>query len=198
MDGANINRELASTFNPDDQSSSVSRKSSVPIKAQSRYNEDYAHNIRAGVDYRLPNCKPKIQKHVNEKDHLLFTDSVTHEVFHTLPATRPREAFRPAMDKPTNSSAGFRFNGSTRYSEEFTDLSTEGYRVELVKGRDDSNRVKGNSIPNRVKDYLFEAGNVSPLSLEVPIEDIVRGKAAPPPEPVETVSNPYLQDYLAR
>lgn len=196
MDGASINRELAKTFQPDEGSSSISRKSSRNLFPRTRYEEDYVGNGCCAVDQRLMSFKPKIQKHTRDDDHLLFTDSVTHELFHKLPAAKPRAASKPPMDKPTNASAGFRFSGSTRYAEEFTDLSNEGYRVQIVKGRDDSNRVKGNSIPNRVREFLYE-NNISAGDLPVRIEDVVKGRVSGIDNPprVESV-NPYLKDYL--
>ena len=196
-----INRELALTFHPDDSSSSVSRTQSVPQKLRTRYDEDFATNVSPGTDYRLPNFKPRAQKHVDENVHLLFTDSITHEAFPSHGPTRPRDPIRPPLDKPTNASAGFRFGGTTRYAEEYVDLSREGSRVEIAKATDDSSRVQGNSIPNRVHEFLFANDIRNAEHLSVSIGDILRGRVPDrsPNDPKKAghgYDNPYLQDYL--
>jgi hypothetical protein len=198
LDGATINRELAETFQPDDERSALSRSNSVPLKMRSRYYDDFCTNVEKGVDYRLPIQKPKQQKHIRHEDKLLFTDSVTHEAFPTHTGIHSRKAHMPLSDKPSNGSAGFRFCGSTRYAEEFIDLSKNGYRVDLVKGRDDSNRVHGSSIPNRLREFIFENEVKDVRSLPNSLDSIMSETQGYQDKRTRTgvPENPYLKDYL--
>lgn len=198
LDGAKINRELVQTFQPADGASSVSHNSVRGLKLRTRYEEEFGSNVARGVNYRPASLKPKCEKHVDEHNKLLFTESVTHETFHQLPPVRPRGAIHPPADKPTNASAGFRFCGHTSYAEDFVDLSKDGYRVELARGRDDSNRVNGNSVPNRLKDYMQEH-EVRGFT-DVPVEKVLSGEIEAATVSIEKQSwnnNPYLSQYLS-
>lgn len=195
-----INRELARTFHHGESSSGASRSGSVPVNLRSRYADDFGSNVERGVDYRIPMQKPKAQKHVREDDKLLFKDSVSHEVYSSHKGVCPRSPIRPLVnEKQTNAGSGCRFRGSTRYSEEFLDLSRDdGNKVELVKGRDDSNRINGNSIPNRLRSYLYENEVRDVSALPVSIESILAdGTESLDKRPSRKYSdNPYLGDYL--
>ena len=177
----------------------MSRSTSVPVNQRSRYVDDFGANVEKGVDYRLPIQRPKEQKHVRDDVKLFFTDSVTHEVFPAHVGVRPREPFRPLVEKPpANSPPGFRFRGSTRYAEEFIDLSKDGYRVQLVKGRDDSNRINGNSIPNRLRDFLFENDVKDVMSLPASLASILSEKVTFQEKRKfqQGLENPFLEEYL--
>jgi hypothetical protein len=133
-----------------------------------------------------------MEMHINPDDKLLFKESITHETFHSHPIPQKPQLHKPIAQPPAVV-VNRRFNGRTRYADEYIDLSKNGYRVELAKGRDDSNRVNGNSIPNRVRDFMFENGLCRIGASE--LEAVMRSNQPSVRKPVES-SNPYLSDYL--
>lgn len=133
-----------------------------------------------------------MEMHIKPDDKLLFKESITHETFHSHPIPPKTRLAEPAA-KLTPVVVNRGFHGRTMYADEFIDLSKNGYRVELVRGRDDSNRVNGNSIPNRVKEYMFEHGLDKIDASE--LERVMRSNRPSIRKPVEN-SNPYLSDYL--
>lgn len=198
LEGAVINHELAKTFHMDD-SSSVSRSSSLPLTGKTRYKEDFCTLVSNGKEGRGVSCKPKIRTHARPGDHLIYVDSVSHEKFPDFSSfSRPRDPFTPSRDRPTNASAGFKFNAGTRYAEEFVDVSNSAYKIEAVRLSDNSNRVHGNSIPNKLRDYLYNR-DVRISEVGIPMEELLRSPA-PPPKAVSLTNpdnNPYIDEYLS-
>lgn len=194
LDGAIINRELARTFNPNDADSPAATRSvSVPTFNRTRYAEDFIAIELLPGNHRPPSMKPKIETHVRDDAKLLYTQSVTHEAYQKpqIPATKKHV---PSIHE-TASSPSLGFRGRTRYSEEF--VSKEGYRVEVVKGRDDSNRINGNSIPNKLKEYIHEHDLVNLHGIDV--DAILKSTEGRKPFDANSVyySNPYLSEYMS-
>jgi hypothetical protein len=197
LDGAQINRELVRTFQPNEGGSTVSHNNARGLKLRTRYEEEFGSNVSRGVDYRPPSLKPKCETHVDENSKLLYKSSVTHENFHKFPQARPRDAIHAPAEKPTSSLSGFRFCGNSSYAGDYVDLSKIGYRVELARGRDESNRVNGNSIPNRLREYMYEH-DVRALD-QVPVAKVLSGEIQPnaTPHSEPRNDNPYLSQYLS-
>ncbi len=128
----------------------------------------------------------KIETHVKNDSKLVYLDSVTHESFCKLPPIAPPRTLKPPDPEPTSS---IRFCGKSRYSEDF--VNKEGYKVELVKGRDQSNRIHGSSIPNKVKEFLYthDSGTLD-------IDAILKSKKNTVDSSRMYYDNPYLSDYL--
>ncbi len=190
-----MNRELARTFNPNDGGARVT-SSSAKIKRNIRtqYSDDFAPLTDTDATHRVPSMKPTSDTHVREDAKLLYTDSVTHEAFKS-PQARFRG--RPHAFNPSDNMAvaeELPFMGKSRYREEF--VNKEGYKVELGKGRDDSNRINGCSIPNRIRDYMFSHSLGGAKSVDV--DSVLRSSESRKPIDANSVlySNPYLSDYL--
>ena len=161
-----------------------------------------------GKDYRTVAFRPKVQKHVREDDRLLYTDSETHERFvdvTLLPGSKPREPFKPPMDKPTNASAGFRFNASTRYSEEYVDVSGMAFRPpEQIRGSTNSSRVYGSALPAKVISFKTANGVRDLLESSVPpVRDILFGsseishRGSSDDAIFADPSNPYISEFMS-
>ena len=128
---------------------------------------------------RSVSMKPAQTRHVRPDDHLLILDSVTHQQFQPFEAkfVHPPEPIKSEIPKPTKANAGHRFEGITRYEEEYEPVAqqimqaaaaasssarpgNERNNKEPIFGtkvvyEDNSSRVWGNSIPNKVRNYLF-------------------------------------------
>lgn len=193
VDGSLINNELAKTFNPNHSgSNAANRGASLTLLGQTRYAEEFGSAAwQAGV-HRAQSFKSRMEMHINPDDKLLFKKSITHETFHSHPIPQRSQLHKP-IAQPPSVVGNHRFNGRTRYADEYIDLSKNGYRVDLAKGRDDSNRVNGNSIPNRARDYMFDNGLDRIGASE--LEAVMRSNQPSAHKPVEN-SNPYLSDYL--
>jgi hypothetical protein len=176
LEGAAINRELARTFRP---VASNQRLDAVKLEGQTRYCEDYQIPSKPG---RAESQKPKQQKHVKDDDHLLVLRPASHDHYppYSGDQLKPPESFKPPLDKPTNASAGYTFNAHTRYSEDFGG-SNVGSQLSAPKAthEDNSSRVWGNSIPNKVRNFMFRHDACSPEAIRhglPPITAIMRAK----------------------
>ncbi len=193
LDGAVINKELARTFNPNDADATEGKRSlSVPSFNRTRYAEDFCLADLGSGFHRPPSMKPKSETHVKEDSKLLYTDSMTHEAFQKPPLLAShKQSEKPVSEDPPKS---LPFCGKSRYSEEF--VSKEGYKVELFKGHDKSNRIVGNSIPNRIKEYIYDHELTSVTGLDV--DSIMKSKEGRKIFDPKSVyyENPYLSDYM--
>jgi hypothetical protein len=166
LEGARINRELATTFQPEaGNNSSASRSSSVSAGTyKTRYNEDFSSNVVPGKDYRLAPFRPKVQKHVREDDHLLYAESITHESFRDVSGYHARPTkhsnFSPTINRPI-----YKLSGSTRYNEDFSLVADTGVpqdedaianRSSFTTGS--ANRVFGPTVPHQIRQYVIENG----------------------------------------
>ena len=199
LDGSMVNRELARTFNPNKAESRRAYPSGkIGLKYRTPYEEDFGTASEIIGAPRAQSLKPKSDTHIREDAKMLYRDSVTHEAFRS-----PSHGFqgRPAAFSPPHASGPedieSPFLGKSRYAEEFVNLTNQGYRVELAKGRDDSNRVKGSSIPNKLRDYMFAHGVDACKKIDV--DSVFRStESHRPGRPDQAMyNNPFLSDYLS-
>jgi hypothetical protein len=206
LEGAEINRELARTFQPESDGtsttgSSTSLQGANPTHFHTKYEEDYSSNVLIGKDYRTAAFRPEVQKHIREENKLIYTDSITHEKFVDLTAglgSQPREPLKPPIDKPTNASAGFRFK--TSYTDEYTDVSALAFRPEQKRGSTNSSRIYGSAVPARIISFKSDNGIHDLLDTSLPpVRDILFGSSVNRPTIIESFpdpSNPYIADFL--
>ena len=199
LDGSKINRELARTFNPSvavAPASSGSQALNRHLKTQ--YEDDFGDASMLKGCHRPPSLKPATEKHVHENAKLLYMDSVTHEAYRTpQPGFVAKSQPVNPLEGATSGITGSPFCAKTRYSEEFLNLGSGGYRVEVARGRDDSNRVNGASVPNRIREYMFTHHLQGPKGIDV--DAIMRSNETRKKVDSESVyyDNPYLSDYLS-
>ncbi|KAF4678032.1 hypothetical protein FOL47_006984 [Perkinsus chesapeaki] len=190
LHGAVINKELAKTFRP---ASSVGNGPSPKQTSKSRYTDDYVIYTRAKKEVMM---RPAIQTHIDREAYLLYTKPASHEFYPDWQKNSGGmecvgERCKPPLPKPTTSTMGFHFDAHTRYSEDYPPGSgadsqlalagRESCKVLLEHGsyaEDNSSRIQGNSVPNRVRDYINNRNlhNGRILSNGVPsIVNILRG-----------------------
>ena len=177
LDGSTINRELAKTFQPD----SSYRSLSIPMRMKTRYEEDFCSEVVSCNHSQLRSCKP-VLTHASSATTLLFTESVTHEQFEDWSAvSRKRDPIKPSIEKPVG---GFRFQGSTRYSEEFIPLNltkTLPFRQNL----DTTTRINGNAVPLKMRN---RSDNLTFAELlDTDTTELKEGRSIP--------ENPYILEY---
>ncbi|KAF4758207.1 hypothetical protein FOZ63_010981, partial [Perkinsus olseni] len=194
LQGAVINRELAKTFRP---ASSPANGPSPQQKGRSRYSDDYVVYPGARKEAML---RPAVQTHVDGELYLLYKQPASHEFYPDWQRNSGGiecvgERCKPPIPKPTTSTMGFHFDARTRYSEDYPPGSgadsaiamdaRESCRVLLEHGsyaEDNSSRVQGNAVPNRVRDYIntenLHRGKI--LSGRIPsMVRILRGEVKP-------------------
>ena len=187
LDGVEINSELVKTFRPQVDSSS----SGLKFLGQTRYSEDFGPSVHA--DCRGVNCKPKQLKHVRDNDQLMFKDSITHEQFTDLShLSKPRESFRPQVE----SIATGKFAATTRYTEEFAGHPMPLGPTHKVKVADDSSRVQGNCIPNKLRDYMYNNDIDTVSVLGKPVRSILNETDTAKAKTRSKSTNPYIDEYL--
>jgi len=205
LEGAEINRELARTFQPDSDGSSTTTSStvSVPQSYKTQYTDDFSSNIQKGVDYRIETFRPKVQKHIHEDDRLLYKESITHQQFQSLTGASPGHRSLGPHEIPKPTSTGFRFTGTTSYSDEFIDVSKMSYRPpEQIRGSTNSSRVYGSAVPvgvaffksqNGVRDILNDP--CVPKMRDILFSPMTRSTTGVSdfPDP----GNPYISEYMS-
>ena len=153
LDSAAINFELAKANAPPNHSAVIQ----IPFHGHTHYQEEFH------TPYRLTKAetmKPKQMKHVREDNHLLVTEPISHEHYPSYPSkyVHMQEAIHSDIVKPTKSNAGFHFDAKTAYADDFDGtvhrLMREEGGVKKVTYEDNSSRVWGNVIPNKVRNYL--------------------------------------------
>ena len=199
LEGSRINKELATTFQPEAAyTSSGQRSNSISAGSyKTRYHEDYASNVVRGKDYRLPPFRPKIQKHVRDEDRLLYAQSITHESFRDVSNYHARFSaslpIAPTVDQPV-----YNLSGKTRYTEEFgvTEPIDQGPIFNhSTSSSGTANRVFGPSVPPRIRQFILENG---PSELqEANVRDLMFS-SSPRTIPIENYSsqNPYMSEFL--
>ena len=202
LEGSRINKELATTFQPDvGSTSSAQRSSSVSAGAyKTRYHEDFASNVIPGKDYRLSPFRPKIQKHVRDDDRLLYGESITHESFRDVSSYHMRSSGSlprtPSIERPV-----YKLSGVTRYNEEFTPCHPLEPipDVPITKNSTSSgtaNRVVGPSVPRQIREFVLENG---PEHLQdANIREVLLRSPTIQPNSLDHYSNrnPYMNEYL--
>lgn len=203
LEGAAINRELANTFRPLNMAAVVS----VPLRGETRYKEIFRAPNKMT---RSASMRPAQTRHVRPDDHLLIVDSVTHQQFQPFEAKfiHPPEPIKSEIPKPTKANAGHKFEGITRYEEEYEPVAQQSLRgfarpgdsassSEPVFGtkvvyEDNSSRVWGNSIPNKVRNYLFQADafDANSGALKSDIQPLTQVLVDPKPVPTVRVASP--------
>ncbi|EER19389.1 hypothetical protein Pmar_PMAR012365 [Perkinsus marinus ATCC 50983] len=166
LHGAVVNRELAKTFRP---ASSPAGGPSPKQNGRSRYSDDYVVYPGARKEAML---KPAVQTHIDREAYLLYKQPISHEFYPDWQRDSGGmecvgKRCKPPLPKPTTSTMGFHFNARTRYSEDYpvgsgadSVLAIEGRKsckVLLEHGsyaEDNSSRIQGNAVPNRVRDFI--------------------------------------------
>jgi hypothetical protein len=153
LEGAAINTELAKTFRPYN-AAAVLR---VPLKGETAYQDEFKAPTKDG---RQKIMRPEISKHVRDDDHLSIVDSINHTAYPSYGRVSKVTPIKSDIVKPTKANAGLKFEGLTRYNEEYDGLAAklmqESGGVEKVSYEDNSSRVWGNSIPNKMRNFLFK------------------------------------------
>lgn len=175
-----INKQLAATFRP----MAKPGVSSNSLSAKTAYRDDFpGYKGEKMNSAKLKDFKPEQQRHTKDQS-LMVTDSHTHSAFAFHQGKHAPDSFAPKNQTHSNNPRLFT-DYRSRYSETFNqDYSSGGPPGKLAQSSEDNSfRINGSSIPNKVRDYYnmrraCSAGNVrQSRAFDQPITDILRMSA---------------------
>jgi len=168
------NRLLAETFRP----SSKADAPLLKLGAKTSYKEQFPRIPgKKAAEARPQSCKPAQAKHVQEDSKLAVTRSTTHHQFqgHLITRDPAKEAFIPSHQSHVKDPRLIN-DYTTRYNQDFGPFRGDVRPPSpLVSAEDNSFRVNGSSVPNKVRDYINmkRAHSVGAISTLPPVSEIM-------------------------
>lgn len=130
----------------------------LELSSKTAYREQFPKmNAQQAYGARAESCSPAVVKHVDDTSKLLVTRSTSHAQFggHKITKDPQSESFKPSHSSHVKDKR-LVTNYRTRYHEDYHGGYDPDHRPPspMVSAEDNSFRVNGASIPNKVRDFM--------------------------------------------